>query len=151
MTAGREPLSRPSSRHGEARQTLTLPLNAYNRASGQRNRQSKKLHPERGGASRHRSRRRKGGACRLSQPALRFMSAGSECVRGPCGETPRPQECAGTAHGTERVASPAPRFGALWGVPAEVGVKKTHSGFDQGGNLLPHIENQATTPAYETR
>ncbi len=26
MTAGREPLSRPSIRHGEARQTFTLPL-----------------------------------------------------------------------------------------------------------------------------
>jgi hypothetical protein len=32
-----------------------------------------------------------------------------------------------------------------------VGVKKTRSGFDQGGNLLPHIENQASTPGYETR
>lgn len=85
------------------------------------------------------------------RPARRFRSAGSECVRGPCGETPRPQECAGTAHGTERVASPAPRFGALRGASAEVGVKKTHSGFDLGGNLLPHIENQASTPACETR
>ncbi len=79
------------------------------------------------------------------------MSAGSERVRGLCGETPRPQECAGTANGTERVASPAPRFGALRGAPAEVGVKKAQSGFDQGGNLLPHIENQASTPGYETR
>ena len=35
--------------------------------------------------------------------------------------------------------------------PVEVGVKKTRSGFDRGGNVLPHIENQASTPGYETR
>jgi hypothetical protein len=36
MTGGREPLSRPSTRHGEARQTLTLTCHVARRASGQR-------------------------------------------------------------------------------------------------------------------
>lgn len=59
-------------------------------------------------------------------------------------QAPRPQEQGRQPCGTERVSSPALRFGALRGVPAEVGVKKPRSGFDQGGNVLPHIENQAS-------
>jgi len=66
------------------------------------------------------------------------------------GQTPRPQEQGRQPCGTERASSPALRFGALRGVPAEVGVKKPRSGFDQGGSVLPHIENQASTPRYET-
>ena len=68
--------------------------------------------------------RQKVGVCRLSRSAHATMTADSECVRGPLRQTPRPQECAGTAHGTERVTSLAPRPGALRGVPAEVGRRR---------------------------
>ena len=82
MTGGREPFSRPSSRHGEARHPLTLPADAGRRASSQRDCHDRRPHPEGRRWLLPCSCRRKGGACRLSKPAHETMIAGSECVRG---------------------------------------------------------------------
>jgi hypothetical protein len=124
MTGGREPLSRPSSRHGEARHPLTLPADAGRRASGQRDYQDKKPHPDGRWSSLSCPCRRKGGACRLSRPAHAKETAGGRVRAGPPRQTPRPQERAGTARGTVRATSPAPILGALRGVPAEVGRRR---------------------------
>ena len=55
------------------------------------------------------------GLSALSSLHMPFLPADSECARGLPHQTPRPQERAGTARGTERVNSPAPcsgRYGA---------------------------------------
>ena len=83
MTGGREPLSRPSSRHGEARHplTLTCPCCYVARATSEiANTKDRTL--KGGGDYSPCPCRRKGGACRLSSPAHETVTAGSECVRG---------------------------------------------------------------------
>lgn len=138
MTGGREPLSRPSSRHGEARHPLTLtfswlPLHERPaRLPVPRNRTLK------GGGNRYRcSCRRKGGACRLSLSARETMTADSECLRGQFYSKLRPQEQVRRASGTERVISPAPLLGALRGVPAEAGNVQTACGLHAGRKPPP--------------
>lgn len=107
MTGGREPLSRPSSRHGEARHPLTLTCSCQRRASGQRGCQGKRAHPDGRRWSLPCPCRRKDGACRLFWPAHAHLAAGGRVRAGPPGRTPRPQERAGTARGTVRATSPA--------------------------------------------
>lgn len=124
MTGGREPFSRPSSRHGEAHHPLTLPADAGRRASSQRDCHDRRPHPEGRRWLLPCSCRRKGGACRLSKPAHETMTAGSECVRGHFCQNAAPSGAGREGCGTERVTSPAPILGALRGVPAEVGRRR---------------------------
>lgn len=49
---------------------------------------------------------------------MTIMPADSERARGLPRQTPRPQERAGTARGTERVNSPAPLFEGRCGEPS---------------------------------
>ena len=108
MTGGREPLSRPSSRHGEARRPLTLTCpccNVARAASEIANTKDRTLNG--GGDNSVCLCRRKGGACRLSWPAHGQLAAGGRVRAGPPRRTPRPQERAGTVRGTVRATSPA--------------------------------------------
>lgn len=94
-------------------------MHASLRASGQRDCQVRKPHPDGRRSSQPCWCRRKGGACRLSSPGSETRIAESECVRGHPRHKPRPQERAGAARGTERVNCSAPLLGVLRGVPAE--------------------------------
>ena len=82
MTGGREPLSRPSSRHGEARQPLTLPADAGRRTSGQRDCQDRRPHPEGRRWSLPCPCRRKGGAVGFPGLHMPIWPPEAECVRG---------------------------------------------------------------------
>jgi hypothetical protein len=58
---------------------------------------------------------------------------------GPQSRTPRPQEGARRARGTERANSPAQRYGALRGTPEEVGVEETVCGLQPWRKLPPKL------------
>ncbi len=135
MTGGREPLSRPSSRHGEAHHLSLLSLSlGFARAASEIAKAGNRALNEGGNASWAGA----GGKAPPvgCPPALDAMPADSVRVRGlsqkKLARRSRPQGLRDRARHQSRSL-----LGALRGVPAEVGVEETRSGIDQGGNLLP--------------
>jgi len=135
MTGGREPLSRPSSRHGEARHPLTLNLLMLRVARAASDCQGKRPHPDGRRWSLPCPCRRKGGACRLSEPALHTWPPEPECVRGLLVERRARRSAPVRRAGPS--ASPAPlRFpGVLRGAPRRWGRRKRHGGSGSGEDL----------------
>jgi hypothetical protein len=139
MTGSREPLSQPSSRHGEARQPL--PLTFLRLTSRERPvRLSKQTSSTLEGGG-HRKPARAG-----AKPGLvgfrRLRVTSCPPIQCACGailvRKPRPREQGRRFCGKERVISPAPNLGALRGGAQQRWVwKRQLAGSDQGGAFLP--------------
>jgi hypothetical protein len=137
MTGSREPLSQPSSRHGEARQPL--PLTFLRLTSRERPvRLSKQTSSTLEGGG-HRKPARAG-----AKPGLvgfrRLRVTSCPPIQCACGailvRKPRPREQGRRFCGKERVISPAPILGVLRGAPAD-GVGRDGAAARARGKAFP--------------